>query len=75
MKSAAEALSIIKKGLTKLVRAVEEARFDELDEIGDEYLQLASSLRAKPLYLYFPDEFLPISNKDHLTHFLKACVP
>ena len=71
MKSAEDALSVIKEGLTKLVQAVEEARFDQLDEIGDEYLRLASSLRAKPLFLYFPDEFLPISNKDHLTHFLK----
>ena len=72
VQSAADALSLIKQGLTKLVQAVEEARFDQLDEIGDEYLRLASSLRAKPLYLYFPDEFLPISNKDHLTHFLKV---
>src|SRR5438093_1337114 len=71
VQSAADALSLIKQGLTKLVQTVEEARFDQLDEIGDEYLRLASSLRAKPLFLYFPDEFLPISNKDHLTHFLK----
>ena len=36
VQSAADALSLIKQGLTKLVQAVEEARFDQLDEIGDE---------------------------------------
>jgi energy-coupling factor transporter ATP-binding protein EcfA2 len=30
------------------------------------------SLRAKPLYLYFPDQFLPISSPDHLAGFLRC---
>ncbi len=67
-----DALSRIKRGLTALVQAAEQGRFDELDKIGREQLgQLRYGLRAKPLYLYFPDKFIPIFSLDHLTHFLK----
>lgn len=67
-----DALSRIKKGLTALVEAAEQGRFDELDKIGREQLgHLRYGLRAKPLYLYFPDSFIPIFSLDHLTHFLK----
>jgi AAA domain (dynein-related subfamily)/ATPase family associated with various cellular activities (AAA) len=31
-----------------------------------------NSLRAKPLYLYFPEDFLPIANPEHLAHFLTS---
>lgn len=71
--SAEDALTRIKGGLTALVEAVERGDFNELDEIGSERLgQSRHGLRCKPLYLYYPDEFLPISQSAHLAHFLTS---
>ena len=62
----------LKTGLVKLVQAAKLNQFDDLDGIGDEYLgKNKNSIRAKPLYLYFPDDFLPVSNPTHLDNFLK----
>ncbi len=62
----------LKAGLVKLIQAVELGQFDDLDKIGDKGLgKNRNSVRAKPLYLYFPDDFLPISNPTHLDNFLK----
>lgn len=67
-----DALSHITKGLTALVEATKQERFDELDKIGREQLgQVRYGLRAKPLSLYFPDEFLPTYSSEHLAFFLK----
>jgi hypothetical protein len=67
-----DALSRIKKGLRALVEATEQERFDELDKIGREQLgHVRYGLRAKPLSLYFPDEFLPTYSLEHLASFLK----
>ncbi|MGI8996312.1 MAG: AAA family ATPase [Pyrinomonadaceae bacterium] len=67
------ALSNIKEGLSALIEAVEEKRFDALDEIGVKQLgRHRNSMRGKILSLYFPDEFISISQKKHLEHFL-AC--
>lgn len=67
-----DVLAQIKKGLLAMFTAVEEGRFDELDEIGARELgPNRNSLRSKPLYLYFPDEFLPINNPQHLAHMLR----
>jgi 5-methylcytosine-specific restriction protein B len=71
-KSPDGALSRITTGLVKLVEAAEEARFDELDDIGEEYLGSVRYIRAKPLSLYFPDEFLPMWQQDHMANFLKV---
>jgi predicted RNA-binding protein with PUA-like domain len=68
-KSAENALSQIKTGLSTLISAVEESRFGELDGIGKEYLGDSISLRCKPLNLYFPDQFLPIYAGKQLKHF------
>jgi predicted RNA-binding protein with PUA-like domain len=70
VESAEAALSTVKDGLIKLVRVVEEGRLEELDKVGEGCFGPANSLRAKPLALYFPDEFLPIFNPNHLAHFL-----
>ena len=56
-----------------LVEAVAQEQFDQLDVIGSSQLGInRNGLRAKPLFLYFPEAFLPISNPYHLTHFLNA---
>jgi hypothetical protein len=69
--SAEDALTHIKGGLAALTRAVREGHMNALDKIGAEQLGPERySLRCKPLYLYFPNKFLPISNPNHLKHFL-----
>jgi 5-methylcytosine-specific restriction protein B len=65
-----DALSRITSGLQALVKAVEDQRLNELDSIGQKWLGSSNSLRCKPLSLYFPDEFLPIFQPEHLIHFL-----
>jgi DNA polymerase III delta prime subunit len=69
--TAEEALEKLKTGLINLIQAATQDRFDQLDQIGSKHLGLQrNALRAKPLSLYFPDKFLPISNPYHLQHFL-----
>jgi DNA polymerase III delta prime subunit len=68
----ADALAKIKEGLSALVEAVEESRFKDLDRIDREYFGRALyPLRCKPLSLYFPDHFLPITQPKHLASFMK----
>ncbi len=67
-----DALAHIKKGLLALIDATRTRHFDDLDKIGRELLgPNRYSLRSKPLYLYFPECFLPISNAEHLKYFLR----
>lgn len=66
-----DALSQIKQGLTELIAAAEEKRFDEIDAVGVEKLgQNRNLLRGKVLSLYFYDDFLPAFQKHHLESFL-----
>jgi hypothetical protein len=70
-KDAADALARLTGGIAEVVRTAGEGRFAELDQIGDEWLGPdRRSLRSKPLYMYYPDQFLPINTPKHLTHFL-----
>ena len=67
-----EAFLKLKKGLLALLHAAFNNQFEKLDVIGSEQLGAnRNALRSKPLYLYFPEKFLPISNPYHLTHFLE----
>lgn len=69
--TAEDAFLKLKTGLLNLLKAVEKDQFDHLDVIGSTQLgPNRNGLRAKPLSLYFPDKFLPISNPYHLAHFL-----
>ena len=69
--SAEEAFQKLKTGLLHLIEAAANDQFDQLDTIGSKELgPNRNALRAKPLYLYFPNKFLPIANPYHLTHFL-----
>jgi 5-methylcytosine-specific restriction endonuclease McrBC GTP-binding regulatory subunit McrB len=68
-----DALTRLKKGLVELTTAVKQGSSNDLDTIGDKYLGgRRYSLRGKPLYLYFPDRFLPITNPKHLQYFLNC---
>ncbi len=67
-----DAFARLRSGLVALTEAAASGQFDQLDQIGSSQLgPNRNALRAKPLYLYFPDKFLPISNPYHLAHFLK----
>ena len=66
-----DAISRIRTGLEALIKAADEGRFDDLDRIGNQQLGDALALRCKPLYLYFPNDLLPISQPEHLRRFLK----
>ena len=69
--SAEEAFQKIRSGLVTLIETAAREQYDQLDAVGSERLGVnRNGLRAKPLYLYFPNQFLPISNPYHLTHFL-----
>jgi 5-methylcytosine-specific restriction protein B len=69
--SVEDALAQVKDRLVKLVNAVEQKQFDKLDGIA---VKVVGSHRftvsAKALYMYYPDEFLPISSLNHLKHYL-----
>lgn len=58
-------------GVADLIAAVEAGRFHDLDTIADKQLgPNRNALRAKPLYMYFPEAFLPIVSSDHLRRFV-----
>jgi hypothetical protein len=69
--SPTDALKQLTSGMTALLNAAANGEFDKLDEIGNTRLgRNRNSLRAKPLFLYFPDKFLPISSPTHLENIL-----
>jgi 5-methylcytosine-specific restriction protein B len=62
-RSPSDALHRLMGGLTALLDAAANDEFDKLDDIGVDRLGYdRNSLRAKPLFMYFPEKFLPISN-------------
>lgn len=68
-----DALRKLTDGLSTLLDAAANDEYDKLDEIGDRLLgSNRNSLRAKPLFLYFPEKFLPISNPLHLANMLRV---
>lgn len=66
-----EAFEKIRRGLVELIQAAaRHETAEQLDELGDRAFGSSRNLlRSKSLYLYFPSQFLPISNPKHLTHF------
>jgi 5-methylcytosine-specific restriction enzyme B len=72
--TAEDAFKNLKSDLIALIRTAEQQEFDRLDQLGDKSFlgRNRNSLRAKPLYLYFPEWFLPISSPSHLEYFLSC---
>jgi len=67
----------LKNGLINLLKAAANKQFQQLDTIGSQQLDFGiNGLQAKLLYLYFPEQFLPIAHSHshsysyHLIHFL-----
>lgn len=67
-----EAITQIREGIQELIDRVEQGQFEELDRVGAERLGGSLALRCKPLYLYFPDQFLPVTQPDHLRRFINV---
>ena len=68
--SVEQAWEAIRSGFTEMLHLASGGMFDETDRV--EALATAAMLRAKVLYLYFPDQVLPILSKAHVDHFLRA---
>ena len=68
--SVEEAWDAVRSGFVELLGLASEGRFDEVD--GVEALSGAVASRSKTLFMYFPDDVLPISSKAHVDYFLQA---
>ncbi|MBE9030100.1 AAA family ATPase [filamentous cyanobacterium LEGE 11480] len=67
-----EAFGKLKRNLIEFLQAAQNRAFSYLDQLGSEGLGTHKyGLRSKTLYLYFPEDFLPISKPTHLNHFLQ----
>jgi 5-methylcytosine-specific restriction protein B len=64
------AWSAVRSGFVEMFRLASEGRFDDISQI--KALSSATALRSKTLYMYFPDQLLPVSSKAHLDHFLRS---
>jgi len=65
------AMHTIRSVLADMLDASAAGRFEELDRIGDRLGTNRNLLRSKPLFLYFPDAFLPIANPERIALFLR----
>jgi 5-methylcytosine-specific restriction enzyme B len=68
--SVEEAWDAVRGGFVDLFRHAADGNFDELGNPGA--LEGAPALRTKALYMYFPDEFVPVNSKTHMLHFIQA---
>jgi 5-methylcytosine-specific restriction protein B len=60
----------VRKGFIQAFAYAEEGRWDEID--GIEPLNRGAALLAKALWVYFPDDLLPITSSGNLRHFLRV---
>ncbi len=65
-----EAWSAVRSGFVSLFDLAAQGLFDEADSIAS--LAGAAALRTKALYMYFPDDLVPVCSKAHLHHFLRT---
>ncbi len=64
-----EAWTAIRSGFNEALALAAAGDWEQIDEI--ETLAGARAIRLKMLYLYFPDQILPICSWDHLVYFFK----
>lgn len=67
--SPAEAWEVMRGEIVEMLRLASDGRFEELDR-KNQILYKANTFRGKLLYIYFPDQFLPIYALDHLYSYL-----
>ncbi|ORA76142.1 hypothetical protein BST28_21210 [Mycolicibacter kumamotonensis] len=68
--SADEAWSAIRAGFVEMLAAATDGNLDIADDIAA--LISAPALRTKLLYMYFPNELIPVSAKTDIDHFLRS---
>ena len=56
--SVEEAWSAVRAGFVEVFRSAAERRFDEIDDV--EALEGSALIRSKALYMYFPDDLVPV---------------
>lgn len=66
--SPAEAWETMRREIVEMLDMAGEGRYEELDR-ENLILYKASAFRMKLLFLYYPDQFLPIYSINHLHHF------
>jgi 5-methylcytosine-specific restriction enzyme B len=66
--SVEEAWEAVRSGFVEAFALAETGEFDAIDEI--KALRGAHALRTKLVYVYFPNELLPVTSKAHIDHFL-----
>lgn len=67
--SVEEAWSAVRSGFVEAFALADAGEFDEIDDI--KAIRGAQALRTKLLFVYFPDELLPVTSKAHVDHFLE----
>ncbi len=60
----------VREGFIRAFEYADEGRWDEIDEI--EPLNRGAALVTKTLWVYFPNDLLPINSSDNLRHFLRV---
>lgn len=65
-----EAWGAVRTGFVEILDLASEGQFDETDDV--KVLTGAQAVRAKLLYLYFPDELIPVTSKEAIDHFLQS---
>ncbi|MCV7194040.1 AAA family ATPase [Mycolicibacterium brumae] len=65
-----QAWAAVRTGFVEMLDAADHGRIEDADDI--KVLTSAPALRAKLLYLYFPDLIPPVASKTHIDHFLRA---
>jgi hypothetical protein len=60
----------VRGAFVEAFRLAAAGEFEAVDELRP--IRSAAALRTKALYVYFPDELLPINSSTHLAHFLSV---
>jgi 5-methylcytosine-specific restriction protein B len=67
--SVGDAWAAVRSGFVEAFALAAGGEFDEADDINA--LRGAHALRTKLLYVYFPNDLLPVTSKAHVDHFLE----
>jgi 5-methylcytosine-specific restriction protein B len=64
-----DAWSAVRDGFVEILTLAEQGNFADTDDV--KVLTGAQAVRAKLLYLYFPDDLVPVTSKEAIDHFLQ----
>lgn len=67
--SVEQAWEAVRDGFAEAIALAEAGAWDEIDKIAA--LRGGPALLTKTLYVYFPDELLPVCSHAHISHFLR----